>query len=183
MADYRELRMLAYSPRIGSARSFAAQAVPFLVDAWLTDYGHGPRSCDIVETVQEGYSFLFDVTCERLVAAWGVSRAVELSSREGYRQRTHPLPHKHGYDRGHAIAHSLGGRLDINVVPQLRSINRGRFRVLEMEARRKPGSIYFTYWKYSDHEVEPDQTPHGVDQGLLRWREHPLVHSFANHQM
>ena len=77
--------------------------------------------------------------------------------------------------RGHAIARSLGGGTDLNLVPQLGRVNVGEFRTLERRAVASPGALYFTRWLYGDGMVVahrstervPTQIPDAVQQGLL----------------
>ena len=79
-------------------------------------------------------------------------------------------------DRGHAIPHRLGGGTDINLVPQLGSINTGDFRTLEIQAQDNPGALYFSYWRY----FNTWQTPAAVDQGLLVAGKEPRITRHRN---
>ena len=54
---------------------------PRLVDIWLNDYGRVTGDYEVVETKNEGFSYLFDISAERLIAAWGLSRGKDLSPR------------------------------------------------------------------------------------------------------
>jgi len=144
--------------------------IPFLSQVWLNDYTRYHRHSDIVETTTAGFSYLFDIARERLIAAWGVSAGKNTEKRDSGRMAGHPLSNGPLYHRGHAIAHTLGGQTDINLVPQLGKINIGPFRRLEKKAVATPGSLYFTYWIYSSSprpEMLFSQTPVAVDQGLL----------------
>jgi hypothetical protein len=145
------------------------QIIPFLVDAWLTD-SRRSRSDDIVETRAAGFSYLFDLAYERLIAAWGISSGRNDELRDKARMQGHPLSNGPLYHRGHAIPHTLGGGTDINLVPQRGRINIGPFRPLEKKAVASPGALYFTYWLHpaAPPGVKwPTQTPTGVDQGLI----------------
>jgi len=119
---------------------------------------------DVVETTAASFSYLFDIGSQRLVAAWGVSAGRHGGKRDASRMAGHPLSAGQRYHRGHAIPHTLGGPTDINLVPQLGSVNVGPFRPLEKKAVATPGSFYFTYWKYRGNST---QIPSGVDQGLF----------------
>lgn len=143
--------------------------VPRLVTMWVDDYSSGKRACDIVQTVDSGFSYLFDIAAGRLVAAWGISRGRHAGARDASRMAGHPQSAGPLYHRGHAIPHTLGGSTDINLVPQLGRINVGPFRPLEKKAVATPGSLYFTYWRYPRIQIASTaaQTPTGVDQGLL----------------
>lgn len=142
----------------------AEQAIATLIDLWLTDYSARGGSTDIVETTASNFSYLFDVGLGRLIAAWGMSQGKHLGARDKSRMAGHPLGGSAGYHRGHAIPHTLGGPTDINLVPQLGSVNVGPFRQLEKEAVATPGALYFTYWLYPPGN---SQKPISVEQGLL----------------
>jgi hypothetical protein len=156
---------------------YEGRVVPVLVAAWLDDYDARTPKSEVVTVKAQGFSYLFDVANERLIAAWGVSRGRAAHARDGSRMRGHPLGGPPLFHRGHAIAHRLGGGLDINLVPQLGSVNTGAFRKLENEAIAKPGSLYFTYWIYGSGT---GQRPSGVEQGLLVPGAAPRVSRHAN---
>src|SRR5687768_1443637 len=165
MANYARLAQLipkANTPE--PERVFANSVIPYLIDVWLADYRPLQSGADIVETSYETFSYLFDIAPGRLIAAWGISRGKHTGTRDRSRMAGHPLSTGSRYHRGHAIPHTLGGPLDINLVPQLGSVNIGAFRNLEKRAVATPGSLYFTYWVYPP---SASQTPLGVEQGLL----------------
>jgi hypothetical protein len=156
---------------------FKEDVVPHLVDSWLTDYERFAGNSDIVETTVSGFSYLFDIGAERLIAAWGIGKGRHSASRDRSRMAGHPLSNGPLYHRGHAIPHTLGGPTDINLVPQLASVNVGSFRVLERQAVATPGALYFTYWMYTQPQ---DQTPERVEQGLLVPGRSPDIRMHAN---
>jgi hypothetical protein len=47
--------------------------VPHLVDVWMKDYSSRTSAGEVVETSAAGFSYLFDISSGRLIAAWGVS--------------------------------------------------------------------------------------------------------------
>jgi hypothetical protein len=160
----------------------ASRLAPRLVEAWLNDYGRITRGYDVVETKDEGFSYLFDIAAERLIAAWGLSKGKDASPRAiiATRMKGHPLTNTVGgkrYHRGHAVPHTMGGRTDINLVPQLGAINSGPFQELERLAVATPGSLYFTYWSYPDPRT---QRPSDVEQGCLIAGSIPKIVSFRN---
>lgn len=177
MAHYDEStlgRLLGSMTPDSAATVFATQIIPSLLGSWLDDYAHGTTSHDVVETTASGFSYLFDIEHQRLVAAWGFSQGRDGTPRDKGRMAGHPLGNGPRYHRGHAIPHRLGGPTDINLVPQLGAVNVGAFRTLENEAVRTSGALYFTYWRYwpfrtstREAEAREAQTPRGVDQGLL----------------
>lgn len=156
---------------------FRKKVIPYLVDVWLADYERFAKKTDIVETTVSGFSYLFDIAAERLIAAWGISKGRHGAPRPGSRMAGHPLSAGYLYHRGHAISHRLGGPTDINLVPQRGSVNIGRFKVLEGQAVATPGSLYFTYWKY---RLPAEQTPISVEQGLLVPGRPPDIRSHPN---
>jgi hypothetical protein len=151
---------------------------------WLEDYARTASTTDVVETTSSGFHYLFDIEAQRLIAAWGISSGGHVGSRDKSRMAGHPNSAGPHYHRGHAIPHTLGGPTDINLVPQLGSINIGPFRSLEKKAVATPGSLYFTYWVYAGAAPTKDghagQTPTGVDQGLLIPGQQPLIEHHGN---
>ena len=174
MSTYAEImRLVAASP--GEAQAMIKDEIlPALIDFWLAEYQASTPGAEIVEVKIDGFSHLFDLTEERLVAAYGFPGGVAPAGRDASRMRGFPKPPA-GHVKGHAIAHQLGGGLDINLVPQDAIINSGAFRALEREAARHSGCLYFSNWTYGQPGV---QTPCDVVQGLIRarddiGREHP----------
>lgn len=163
MIDYKEVDRIVSAMTHGNDWSSATST---LVDLWLDDYAVDASSSDIVETRAQGFSYLFDIQAERLIAAWGESKGRHGGPRDARRMAGHPLSEGSQYHRGHVIPHTLGGGTDINLVPQLGRINIGPFRPLEKKAVATPGSFYFTYWSYRN-ATGHGQTPTAVDQGLL----------------
>lgn len=48
-----------------------------LVNIWLNEYTHTTPNCDVVETKDFGFSYLFDIPAGRLIAAWGLRDCLE----------------------------------------------------------------------------------------------------------
>jgi hypothetical protein len=178
MAAYPKLSSLCSSIRSGDpGDDMQAKVIPYLIDVWLSDYSREWRGDDIVETTTAGFSYLFDIRRERLLAAWGVSKGRDTEPRPDSRMKQHPRGGDRHYHRGHAIPHTLGGATDINLVPQRGSVNVGPFRILEIEAVATPGALYFTYWSYARAD---SQRPSGVDQGLIVAGKLPRIVRHAN---
>jgi hypothetical protein len=159
-----------------------SRLAPCLVQSWLNDYGRVNDTYDVVETKDQGFSYLFDIATERLIAAWGLSKGKDTSPRAiiATRMKGHPLTNTVGgkrYHRGHALPHTMGGRADINLVPQLGLINTGPFQELERLAVATPGSLYFIYWSYPNSRT---QRPSGVEQGCLVAGSIPKIVNFRN---
>jgi len=178
MATYPKLSGLVtrLTPETAAA-GFSRKVVPYLVGVWLADYHKSTKKTDIVETTVSGFSYLFDIANERLIAAWGISQGRHGGARDSSRQRGHPQSQGPLYHRGHAIPHTLGGGMDINLLSQRGSINIRPFRSLERQAVKTPGSLYFTYWTYA-HIIT--QMPRGVDQGLLCAGAKPDIRQHGN---
>src|SRR5438309_15218 len=123
MLDEKRLARLVQAVRDGSAPDAWGATLDYLTGVWLDDYAEATGSSDVVETTSDSFSYLFDVEQERLIAAFGVSRGENKSLRDKSRMAGHPKGAGKRYHRGHAIPHSLGGPLDINLVPQLGSVN------------------------------------------------------------
>lgn len=167
MDSYAEImRFSAASPEDADVM-IRADILPALITIWLAEYRASAADAEIVEVKVDGCSHLFDLTEERLIAAYGFPDGGTVGGRDAVRMRGFPKPAS-GRIKGHAIAHQLGGGLDINLVPQDRRINGGAFRVLEREAVRHPGCLYFSNWTYDQPAV---QTPTMVVQGLIRVRD------------
>lgn len=160
-----------------AATGFSRQIVPYLVDEWLSDYAGSTETSDIVETSVSGFSYLFDVANERLISAWGISRGRHGGPRDRSRQAGHPQSQGPLYHRGHAIPHTLGGGMDINLLSQRGSVNIGQFRVLERQAVATPGALYFTHWVYGRNS---SQRPQRVEQGLLCPGKSPDIRYHGN---
>ena len=88
-----------------------------LPDLWLDNYYQSHADAELVETTVTGFSYLFDVVGERLVAAYGVSGGKHGEPRPSSRMRGHPLNAGPLYHRGHTIPHTLGGGTDIGGAP------------------------------------------------------------------
>lgn len=165
MANYARLNQLVLSqPANATASDLAASITPFLIEVWMDDYARSASVKDVVETSSAGFSYLFDVSAGRLIAAWGVSRGKHTAPRDKARMAGHPNGMGPRYHRGHAIPHTLGGPTDINLVAQKGEINIGPFRELERRAVANEGALYFSHWIYRD---ATNQTPVSVEQGLV----------------
>src|SRR3954471_6990207 len=119
MANYASLHLAWAS----AGQKITPNVTQKLIDIWLTDYSRLSQAGEIVETSSSNFSYLFDIGNERLIAAWGVSQGRHSGARPASRMAGHPLSAGAHFHRGHAIAHTLGGATDINLVPQRGSIN------------------------------------------------------------
>lgn len=106
---------------------------------------------------------------DRVVAIWGTSRAEPANTRDkgrmagflgGVWSSTYP-----GRDRGHFFAHTMGGGTDINLFPQLASVNRGgEWRRMERYAANNPGSFCFIRPLYAGTSWTPSHLEYGIYQ-------------------
>jgi len=152
------------------------QLVQELINLWINDYQRKHIGGDIIETRSGNFSYLFDISSERLISAWGVSNCPIHEKRDSSRMQGHPLGVPY-YHRGHVIPHQLGGGTDINLVTQKGSLNVGAFRILERMAVNTPGALYFTHWIYPAGKISANSTqlPTKVNQGLLIPGNAPLI--------
>jgi len=109
-----------------------------------------------------------DVTEARLMAAVGTS-SPSRRSRDDSRLRgwVGPTGRTFGddWDKGHFIAHSIGGAVDgleANVFLQLRRVNRGGYRQMERYCAANPGVLCFARPLYDDSSARPAQVEFGV---------------------
>lgn len=156
-----------------------------LVERWATQYdARAGRPTQVFEITEGALTFLFDAAptlvgvggphaADRVVAVWGCSRRPE-----GRRDRARmaglvPNPPSwsgRGRDRGHFVAHSAGGGLELNVFPQASLLNRGRsgpgrtWRQMERYAAKHPGTALFVRPVYEG----PGWAPNTIEYGLLK---------------
>jgi hypothetical protein len=89
-----------------------------------------------------------------------------------------------GYDRGHLMAHSMGGGTFINIFPQLSAVNRGKskqgreFRAMERYCSNHPGTYCFARPIYDG----PTFLPAALEYGVLKQDGDLWVRSFPNIQ-
>lgn len=131
---------------------------------WTTVYKEDFPQAEIVSIRVETFDYLFDLTAERNVAAYGIMVGKNTVIRDHARMAGHPKSEGKEYHRGHMIPHSGHGGTDINLFSQLGSVNVGHFRKLEKAAVANPGSLYFVRLIYDDATL---QRPAFVEQGLL----------------
>jgi hypothetical protein len=150
-----------------------------LLDAVAERYEHQFPDCSLLQFVQSGATYLFDLASavgadqeDRTLAAWTMTPAT-VAKRDVSYQRGFPLPPDPDgtlVDRGHLIPHLSGGEFGPNIFRQRRELNRGwssqgkRFRALEREAATTPGAFYFGHLLYEDGTAYPTE----IETGLLR---------------
>lgn len=139
-------------------------------DAYHAACGHVP---EVLKFSDGANHYLFDSVHERVVCAWGESRASD-SERDRGRQAGF-IPgfsrHYEGKDRGHFLSHGQGGLMDVNFFPQLTEVNRGwsaagkLYRALERHAATHPGTFALSRPLYARDNDTWD--PERLEYGLL----------------
>jgi hypothetical protein len=171
---------------LAAVRAHLQEELPY---AWADRYARwSPHATNLVRIDLDGFEYVFDepsglvatgalaqtnAVQDRLVGVHGLSRVAQ-DDRSRSRSRLGGAPTGTAervddgtmpYDRGHMMAHSIGGGLDINLVPQLASVNRfGLWRRMERYAQSHPGSYVFcspVYFGRSGH-------PAFIEYGVLR---------------
>jgi hypothetical protein len=137
-----------------------------LSELWGRDYAQRTQDAEIVSVTLEGFSYLFDLSAERCVAAYGVMSGRNNIARDHARMAGFPKAEGKDYHRGHMIPHSGKGGTDINLFIQLGAVNIGRFRELEKAAVANPGAFYFVRLAYDAENTR--QRPDFVEQGLVQ---------------
>jgi hypothetical protein len=149
------------------------------------------------EYLYDNYSYLeasgtvsYDPTIEdRVVAVYGQSTPLP-KPRDDYRLRgwvgaTEKI-YGSRFDKGHYIAHSLGGAVDrseMNVFVQRRDLNRGwsqegkLYRAMEKYCVLRPGTFCFSHPLYEDQS----SIPSFVELGVLKSSDELWVQCFDNH--
>ena len=153
--------------------------------AWRDLYvANTPFAADIRESPEGDLIYQFDtldvesesgvLKCGRLVAVYGRVgniAGLELPSAK-LRQRFIGQTEKWigPVDKGHFIAHTLGGSSNMNIFPQVRELNRGwseegkKYREMERYAAQNPGMMVFSRPIYSDGTM----WPRFLEFGLLK---------------
>jgi hypothetical protein len=141
----------------------------------------GTHQTEVIRTNCKGFTYLYDLTSispntrhvnDRLVAAYG--RSIENThARDKNRMRSTlrggiPVDGKGSYDKGHAIAHAMGGGLDINLFPQRPDLNQGRsldgkrYREMEKYASKNVGTFVMSRFIYHDNSWVPAFLEYGL---------------------
>jgi DNA/RNA non-specific endonuclease len=142
---------------------------------WVAHYCDLTRwEPEIVEIALASLTYLFDLAPssgpaphdadDRVVGVWG-RLAKPRAARNRSRQAGFiPEPARWseaGYDRGHFVAHSLGGGMEINFFPQAKDLNRGssergrRWRALERHAASADEALIFVRPLYDGPSWRP----------------------------
>ncbi len=159
-----------------------------VVAEWVRDYRRSTRGDrEIVEVDgANGFTYVYDSTLNppldeadnRVIGAWGRATPAP-QPRDKSRMRGYPSPqrqHKTKVDRGHLIAHAIGGEYDMNLIPQDADLNQGkcggdrRWRQLERYCQGHPGTLLFVSALYEDITDHPAELEYVIllEDGSLR---------------
>jgi len=196
--DYRRLRGDA---SVGSVWDLVAHLRSRFPAQWLRVYAattaHAPNItqaeygtfdyiCDSYSSMEELGEVAFDQRVrDRVVGVLGISLPMR-----GRRRRSMPkgwVEHPEeldisGRDKGHFIAHAIGGGLDMNVFSQARDLNRGIseqgkvYRLMERYCYENAGTFCFSRPVYED----ASSVPRWLEFGLLRENGSLWVEVFKN---
>jgi len=189
-----------YETRIGHLGETSVDKVAAFISedmpaTWVDRYHHmcdGPTN--VLQVGMREFTYLFDFCTElieagdlppdaredRAVVAYGISRS-NTAKRDASRIKGFPGSDQRG-DRGHLVAHSAGGGLDINVFHQDAYLNRGwslagkRYREMERYCASHEGTFFFSRLIYADSTARPTE----IEFGILKPDGRLWVDVFAN---
>jgi hypothetical protein len=198
--DYHALIARVSDNSMETKIAFLTEELPHL---WGVEYQQiSRREVSVVcvrhnsfEYIYDNYSYLeatgaipYSLIEDRVVAVLGLSTPQSIS-RDDYRLRGWVGPTEKTYgrecDKGHFIAHSLGGavdRLELNVFVQRRDLNRGwsaqgkHYRAMEKHCVLNPGTFCFSRPLYRDQTSRPAF----LEFGLLKQTGELWVEVFDN---
>lgn len=185
--DYESLLKEAGADSYETAISFLKERLPFVWrDAYLEMM---PRATNIVRFQYGAFEYIYDDYASleatgavsyhpkmeaRLVGVSGCSAPKE-TKRDDFRLRGWVGPTEktfgRGWDKGHFMAHSIGGavdQLEVNVFIQRRDLNRGwsdagqRYREMEKYCGFNPGTFCFSRPLYLDQTAKPAFVEFGI---------------------
>jgi hypothetical protein len=126
------------------------------LDTLCHAYMERQPDANLFEITQSHVIFVWDMQAERVVLVFGLSAAPH-GRRDASRMRGFPDPNPSTQrvgangalaDRGHFVAHTAGGSLDMNLFPQRRDLNRGwsregkQYRAMKQYLADHPGTFF-----------------------------------------
>jgi len=204
LVDYAALLPTQIADHLEQNISFLSDELPY---QWANVYKRlSPQPANVHRINIGAYEYLYDFSTElvksgrmereemvedRLVAVHGKAQLSRRKRKDsilrgfprGPIEYIEPLL-RTSYDRGHFIAHTLGGDLNINIFPQRTDINRGRsgdgklYRSMEIYCQKNPSTYCFSrpfYTSQSGH-------PFAIEFGALRADSTLWVNVFSNCQ-
>lgn len=140
--------------------SASTQASVDLASRWSAAYEQETGN-ELFEINLGTYIYSFDTSAGRLVCVRGHSASPE-APRDSSRQKGHPRAPE-GDHKGHVIAHSMGGGMDMNIVNQAAAVNLGKqWRAIEKLAAENPGTAVAIHLIYDD---DSSDRPAGFEYG------------------
>jgi hypothetical protein len=196
--DYESLLAAARAECAVSLALFLQEHLPFQWrDVYVQTAGHQTNLvrfwfrtfeyiCDVYSELEVTGEVPYDQTIEdRVVAVLGASARAE-EERDASRMRGWVGPTEEFVgserDKGHFMAHSIGGGLDVNVFSQDRRLNRGWssqgkiYRQMETYCYEQPGTFCFSRPIYADGS----NIPRWLEFGLLKTDQTLWVEVFDN---
>ena len=132
-----------------------------LIGLWCEEYRIN-CTADLCEIKFDGAkgaynSYIFDLKAERTVVAFGMPLYM-------WRKRpsmgSYPEHPDKRYVKGHLFGDKIGGRMELNIVPQLGATNNGAFKSIEGRvyrlSRQSPSCFYFVRPIYRSSSQTPD---------------------------
>jgi len=200
--DYQAILSKSPSTQIDTVALFLAEELPY---EWASAYRESStHQTNILRIRIGGFEYLFDYASElaelesveenksiesRLVAVHGKSQTEKRKRKDSImsRQPLGPIEfieplRRTRYDRGHFIAHSIGGDLNINIFPQPTEINRGwsnsgkLYRSMERYCQINAGTYCFSRPLYKAGSWHP----YVVEFGVLKANGALWVNTFSN---
>ncbi len=165
MADDRMYGFLEPRDDVRDMRRWIAGKKQRLEIDWCAGYGRGDKRAVLLGQ----FTYLFDASAGRLIAAYGIVNERNDDDR-GSRLDGHPESMVASDVKGHAISHRMGGGFDINIFKQDRALNNGAFKRLEGRAVKFAPSFYFVRLVYGGPSDRPDR----IEQGLVSNDMRPL---------
>ena len=170
--------LLASNP--GSRGKLSDELIAELEDAWLKAYRQASsHKLNVLQFEDSGFTFLYDQTSavtsdveDRLVVGYGYSvrqsEDRDNSRIAGLLGGGIDIPEKGTFDKGHVLAHSMGGGMDVNLFPQRPELNRGIsadgkvYRKMETYVAKHPGTFVFSRLIYTDASWVPSSVEYGI---------------------
>jgi hypothetical protein len=186
-------RTLADFPQTSDAL-IDSELISVFEDVWADRYRKASsHETNILQFQDSGFTFLYDQTSagdsdveDRLVVGYGFSvhqdEKRDANRIQGLLGGGLEIPGKGTFDKGHVLAHGMGGGTSVNLFPQRTELNRGwseegkLYRKMETYAAEHSGTFVFSRLWYSDRSWVPT----ALEYGILRPDRTFWVEQFSN---
>lgn len=155
---------------------------------WIDEYKKDYPYAQLETILVESSVFLYDYAGDcRVVLAFAISTK-QLYSRSYRSLRQYPMTRTTNIDitfyadKGHFLGHASGGRLDINIFPHRKQLNRGwsqegkLFRKMERHAETNLGTFFYHHPRY----IDGIHIPYLLDYGVLKGDDTFWENTFTN---